>query len=96
LVVTPFFTAPLLGPTVIAAAMAVASFLFYPVAAARVRRMFGLTTIHPLDMAMMMAGIAALAAYAASGAAIAGAASVAVLAAIALYCCASAIRRTGA
>jgi O-antigen/teichoic acid export membrane protein len=95
LVVTPFLTAPLLGPTAIAAAMAVASFLFYPVAAVRVRRMFGLTTIHPLDMLMMVAGIAALAAYAASGAAIAGAASVAVLAAIALYCCASAIRRTG-
>jgi O-antigen/teichoic acid export membrane protein len=96
LVVTPFLTAPLLGPTAIAAAMAVASFLFYPVAAVRVRRMFALTTIHPLDLVMMVAGIAALAAYAASGAAMAGAASVAVLAAIALYCCASAIRRTGA
>jgi O-antigen/teichoic acid export membrane protein len=95
LVVTPFVTAPLIGPTAIAAAMVVSSFLFYPVAAVRARSMFGLTTIHPQDMVMMGAGIAALAAYAVAGGAAAAVASVAVLAAIALYCWASAIRRTG-
>jgi hypothetical protein len=63
--------------------------------AARVKTVFAITTIHVLDIAMMAAGIFALAAYAITGGVAAGAASVTALAAIALYCCASAIRPTG-
>jgi len=96
LVTTPFVTAPLLGPTAIPAAMIVASFVFYPLAAARVRTMFAMRTIHPQDMLTMGAGIAALVGYAMMGTMTAGVVSIAVLSAIALYCCVSAIRRTGA
>jgi hypothetical protein len=64
-----------------------------PVAAARVRRMFAITTIHWRDMLMMGIGIVALGAYASTGATAAGVAGVAALAAIAVYCCVSAIRR---
>jgi O-antigen/teichoic acid export membrane protein len=96
LVVTPFMTASLIGPTAIAAAMVVSSLLFNPMAAARVRSIFGFRTIEFRDMLMMGVGIAALAAYAITGAVAAGIAGVAVLAAIALYCCVSAVRRVGA
>jgi O-antigen/teichoic acid export membrane protein len=96
LVVTPFVIAPLIGPVAIPAAMIVASFLFYPLAAARVRAIFAIRTIHPQDMLMMGAGMAVLAVYAVSGTVAAGTASIAVLGAIALYCCVSAIRRTAA
>ena len=95
LAVTPFAAASLLGPTVIPAAMVAAKLLFNPLIAARVRRIFAIATIHPRDLLMMGTGIAALAAYAITGAAPAGVASVAILAAIALYCCVSAMRRTG-
>jgi O-antigen/teichoic acid export membrane protein len=93
LVVTPFITASLIGPTAIAAAMVVSSLLFNPMAAARVRAIFGFRTIHWRDMLMMGIGIVALGAYASTGATAAGVAGVAALAAIAVYCCVSAIRR---
>jgi O-antigen/teichoic acid export membrane protein len=93
LVVTPFLTASLLGPTAIPAAMIISMFVLNPVAAARVRRMFAITTIHWRDMLMMGIGIVALGAYASTGATAAGVAGVAALAAIAVYCCVSAIRR---
>ena len=94
--VTPFLFAPLVGPTAIPAAMIVSKLLFNPLVAARVKAVFGLTTIHVRDVVMMAAGILALAAYAFTGAMAAGVASIVALAAIALYCCASAIRRTSA
>jgi O-antigen/teichoic acid export membrane protein len=93
--VAPFLGAPWLGPTAIPAAMVASKLLFNPLVAARVRRVFAIATFHLRDMVMMGAGIVALAAYAISGAPAAGVASVAVLAAIALYCCVSAMRRTG-
>jgi O-antigen/teichoic acid export membrane protein len=93
--VTPFLTAPFLGPMAIPAAMIVSKLLFNPLVAARVKTIFAITTIHASDILMMAAGILALAAYAITGTMAAGVASVAALAAIALYCCASAIRRTG-
>jgi O-antigen/teichoic acid export membrane protein len=93
--VAPFLVAPLIGPTAIPAAMIVSKLLFNPLIAARVKAVFGLTTIHARDVVMMAAGSLALAAYAITGLMAAGVASVAALAAIALYCCASAIRRTG-
>jgi O-antigen/teichoic acid export membrane protein len=95
LLVAPLATASWLGPAAIPAAMVAAKLLFNPLVAVRVQRIFAITTIHVRDMLMMGAGIVALAGYAISGAAAAGIASVAVLAAIALYCCVSAIRRTG-
>ena len=95
LVTVPFITAPFIGPTAIAAAMVVSAFVFNPVVAARVKLRFGLRTIHAQEMVMMGAGITALASYAMTGSALAGVTTVAVLAAIALYCCVSAIRRTG-
>jgi len=93
--VAPFATVSLLGPIAIPVAMVAAKLLFNPLIAARVHRMFALTTIGPREVATMGIGIAALAFYAVSGAAAAGIASIAVLAAIALYCCVSAIRRLG-
>jgi O-antigen/teichoic acid export membrane protein len=95
LAVTPFFLAPVIGPTAIPAAMIASKLLFNPLVAARVKAVFSLTTIHILDIAMMAAGVFALAAYAMSGTVAAGAASAIALATIALYCCASAIRPTG-
>lgn len=96
LVTTPFVTAPLLGPTAIPVAMAVAYALLYPLAAARVRTLFDLRTIEPRDLLLMGAGIIALTSYATTGAAMWAIASVSGLSAIAVYCCLSAIRRTGA
>jgi O-antigen/teichoic acid export membrane protein len=93
--VVPFLVAPLIGPMAIPAAMIASKLLFNPLVAARVKTVFAITTIHVLDITMMAAGIFALAAYAVTGGVAAGAASVASLAAIALYCCASAIRPTG-
>jgi O-antigen/teichoic acid export membrane protein len=95
LIVAPFATVSLLGPTAIPVAMVIAKLLFNPLVAARVRRVFAIPTFRPRDMLMMAGGIAALAGYAVSATAAAGVASAAVLAAIALYCCVSAIRRTG-
>jgi O-antigen/teichoic acid export membrane protein len=94
--IAPFLLARLIGPTAIPAAMIASKLLFNPLVAARVKAIFALTTIRVRDIVMMAAGILALAAYALTGAMAAGIASVAALAAIALYCCASAIRRTGA
>jgi O-antigen/teichoic acid export membrane protein len=85
LAVMPFATASLLGPIAIPVAMVAAKLLFNPLVAARVRRIFAIATIHPRDFLMMATGIAALASYAITG----------ILAAIALYCCVSAMRRTG-
>jgi O-antigen/teichoic acid export membrane protein len=95
LIVAPFASASLLGPTAIPAAMVASKLLFNPLVAARVQRIFAITTIHPRDILMMGGGIVALASYALTGAAAAGVASVAVLGAIALYCCVSTMRRTG-
>jgi O-antigen/teichoic acid export membrane protein len=95
LIVAPFATAPWLGPTAIPVAMVAAKLLFNPLVAARVQRIFAITTFRPRDMLMLAAGIAALAGYAITATAAAGVASVAVLGAIALYCCVSAMRRTG-
>jgi O-antigen/teichoic acid export membrane protein len=95
LLVAPLATASWLGPTAIPLAMMAAKLLFNPLVAARVQRIFVITTIHLRDILMMGAGIVALASYAITGATAAGVASVAVLAALALYCCVSAIRRTG-
>jgi O-antigen/teichoic acid export membrane protein len=94
LVASPFVTAPLLGPTAIAVAMVVATLLLYPLAAARVHAVFDLRTIHPADMLVMGAGVAALLSYAITGVATAGIASISVLSAIGLYCGVSGIRRT--
>jgi O-antigen/teichoic acid export membrane protein len=94
LVASPFLTAPLLGPTAIAVAMVVATLLLYPLAAARVRAVFDLRTIHSSDMLVMGAGVAALVSYAITGAATAGVASMGVLSAVALYSCVSGFRRT--
>jgi O-antigen/teichoic acid export membrane protein len=92
--IMPFLAAPLIGPTAIPAAMIVSKLLFNPLVAARVKAIFALTTIHVRDIVMLTAGILALAAYALTGVIAAGVVSIAALAAIALYCCASAIRRT--
>jgi O-antigen/teichoic acid export membrane protein len=95
LIVAPFATASLLGPTAIPAAMVASKLLFNPLVAARVQRIYAITTINPRDILMKGGGIVALASYALTGAAAAGVASVAVLGAIALYCWVSAMRRTG-
>lgn len=96
LVTVPFVTAPLLGPTAIPVAMAVAFALLYPLAAARVHTLFNFRTIRPRDLMLIGAGVTALVSYAITGAAMSGIASVSVLSTIALYCGLSAIRRTEA
>jgi O-antigen/teichoic acid export membrane protein len=95
LVVTPFVTAPLIGPTAIPIAMAAASILLYPLAAARVHSIFDLTTIHVGDILMMGLGIGALGCYAMTGLPILGFASVAILSAIACYYCVAVVQRSG-
>jgi O-antigen/teichoic acid export membrane protein len=96
LTTTPFVTAPLIGPTAIPAAMIASALLFNPLAAARVRRVFAIATIHARELLLMGVGLFALASSAATGVAVAAVASIAVLAAIAIYYCVSAIRPIGA
>jgi hypothetical protein len=60
--------------------------------AARVQKLFAITTIHLRDVLLMAVGTIALAWYAATGTASAGVAACAVLAAITLHCCASAMK----
>jgi O-antigen/teichoic acid export membrane protein len=95
LIVTPFMTAPLIGPTAIPVAMAAASILIYPIAAVRVHAIFRLTTIHSVDVLMMGLGAGALLCYAMIGAPVAGLTSVAILTAIACYYCVSVVQRRG-
>ncbi len=94
LVAAPFVTAPLIGPTAIPMAMAAASFLMYPLAAARVRAIFKLRTIYSADILMMSFGVAALVSYAITGTTALGIASIVILSAIGLYYCVSAIQRS--
>lgn len=94
LVTMPFIVAPFIGRTAVVIAMIVSAFVFKPVAAARVKAVFGLRTIRFEEMLMMGAGVAALVCYAMTGSVSAGVATFLVLAIIGLYCCLSAIRRT--
>jgi O-antigen/teichoic acid export membrane protein len=94
-VITPFVTAPFIGPTAIPVAMAVAYFLMYPLAAARVRAIFNLRTIYNGEILMMIFGVGALISYAITGATALGIVSIAILFAIGLYCCVSAIQWRG-
>jgi O-antigen/teichoic acid export membrane protein len=94
LVTVPFVIAPFIGPTAIPVAMAAASLLMYPLAAARVRALFKLRTIYNVDILMMSFGTAALLFYAITGTTTLGVASVLILSSIGLYCCVSAVRRT--
>ena len=95
LVAAPFVIAPFIGPTAIPVAMAAASLLMYPLAAARVRAIFKLRTIYNSDILMMSIGVAALVCYAITGATALGIASIAILGAIGLYYCVAAIQRSG-
>jgi O-antigen/teichoic acid export membrane protein len=94
LVTVPFAIAPFIGPTAIPVAMAGASVLMYPLAAARVRALFKLKTIYNVDLLMMSFGTAALLFYAITGTTTLGIATIVILSAIGLYCCISAVQQT--
>jgi O-antigen/teichoic acid export membrane protein len=95
LTVTPFVTAPWIGPAAIPAAMILSALLLNPIAAARVQAMFAIRTIHRRDAVLMAAGTLALAGYAIAGSALAGLATCGVLAAIGLYFFVSALNWSG-
>jgi O-antigen/teichoic acid export membrane protein len=93
LAVTPFVTAPWIGPIAMPAAMVASKLLFNPLVATRVKAIFAIRTIQGRDILMLAGGISALSAYAFTATVMAGVTSVTLLAAIAIYCGASAARR---
>jgi len=64
LTITPFVTAPWLGPMAVPAAMIASAIVFNPIVAVRVRQLFGIHTLELSDLALMTCGAAVLAASA--------------------------------
>jgi O-antigen/teichoic acid export membrane protein len=95
LTIMPFLTESLIGPAAIPAAMIVSALLFNPIVAARVQKLFGISTVDTRDTLLMAGGIGALIWYASITIAHVGVVAIAVLAATALYCFMSAMRWTG-
>jgi O-antigen/teichoic acid export membrane protein len=95
LTVTPFVTAPWIGPAAIPAAMILSALLLNPIAAARVQDMFAIRTIHRRDAVLLAVGAVVLAGYALAGSATAGLATCGTLAAIGLYFFVSALKWSG-
>jgi len=94
LTVTPFLTAPWLGPIAIPAALITSAILFYPIVAARVRQLFGIYTLELPDLALMACGAALLGISAASGSRLSAIGTCAVLALIGAYMLGTAIRQS--
>jgi O-antigen/teichoic acid export membrane protein len=92
LTVTPFATAPWIGPVSIPAAMILSALLLNPIAAARVQAMFAIATIHRRDAVLIAVGTAALAGYATAGSPLVGLATCGILAVIGLYYFVAALR----
>ena len=85
LTVTPFLTAPWLGPIAIPAALITSAILFYPIVAVRVRQLFGIYTLELRDLALMGCGCALLGISAVSGSRLSAIGTCAVLGLIGVY-----------
>ena len=94
LTVTPFLTAPWLGPIAIPAAMITSAILFYPIVAVRVRQLFGICTLELPDLALMGCGAVMLGISAVSGSRLSAIGACAVLGLIGAYTLATALRRS--
>jgi len=94
LTVTPFLTAPWLGPIAVPAAMIASALLFNPIVAVRVRQLFGVHTLELSDLVLMACGSSALAISAITGSRFWAAGACAVLCLIGLIMLATAIRQS--
>ena len=94
LTITPFLTAPWLGPIAVPAAMIASAILFNPIVAVRVRQLFGIHTIGFSDLVLMACGAAMLGIGAVNGSRLWAAGACAVLCLIGLYFLVAAIRQS--
>ena len=94
LTITPFVTAPWLGPIAVPAAMIASAILFNPIVAVRVRQLFGIHTLALPDLVLMVCGSAMLAIAAINGSRLWAAGACAVLCLIGVYLLATAIRQS--
>ncbi len=85
LITMPFIAAGWLGLTSIPAAMIVSALLFNPIVAVRVRKMFGIQTIHRPDVVAIAVGTILLALSAGAGSRLTRMSACATLAAVALW-----------
>ena len=94
LTITPFVTAPWLGPIAVPAAMIASAILFNPIVAVRVRQLFGIQTLALPDLALMVCGSAMLAIAAINGSRLWALGACGVLCLIGVYVLATAIRQS--
>lgn len=95
LTITPFITAPWLGPIAVPAAMIASAILFNPIVAVRVRQLFAIHTLELSDLALMMCGSVMLAISAVSGSRIWALGACTILCLIGGYMLLTAIRQSG-
>lgn len=96
LTLTPFVTAPWLGPIAVPAAMIASAILLNPIVAVRVRQLFGIHTLKLGDLALMTCGAVVLGISAMNGSRIWALGACATLGLIGLYFLAAAIRQSSA
>jgi O-antigen/teichoic acid export membrane protein len=94
LTVTPFISAPWLGPIAVPAAMIASAILFNPMVAVRVRQLYGIHTLELSDLALMTCGAVVLGASAFGHSRIWAVGACAVLCLIGLIMLASAMRQS--
>ncbi|MFL5238060.1 MAG: lipopolysaccharide biosynthesis protein [Rhizomicrobium sp.] len=95
LTITPFLSAPWLGPIAIPAALITSAILFYPIIAIRVHRLFGLYTLKLADLALMACGAVLLGLSAISDSRLSAIGTSAVLGLIGVYMLGTALRQSG-
>ena len=95
LTLTPFVTAPWLGPMAVPAAMITSAILFNPIVAVRVHQLFGIRTIGLSDLALMICGSAMLGMSSVSGSPVWAAGASIMLCAIGVHMLAAALRQSG-
>lgn len=96
LALSPFVTAPWLGPIAVPAAMIASAILFNPIIAVRVRQYFGIHTLELPDLALMVCGSGLLGISAIGGSRLSAAGVCAVLGLIGVYKLGTAIRQSSA
>lgn len=94
LTVTPFVTAPWLGPIAVPAAMIASAILFNPIVAVRARQRFGIHTLELPDLVLATCGAIMLAISASSHSRIWAVGACAVLGLIGVYMLVAAIRQS--
>jgi O-antigen/teichoic acid export membrane protein len=94
LVISPFATAPWLGPIALPAAMILAVVVVNPLVAVRARQLVGVATFHSRDAVLMACGCVALAVAAVAATYLSAAIACAMLAAIGAYYVTTALSRS--